>query len=107
MSELKQPKKKVKPSQKIIHGILSERVNEYFDSEAFDKDMAQLEPRDRLSIMEKFAQYIVPKQQSQRIDMNTNMKVSKSFADQVKDLAAQYDSTPFLNKEEKHGADKH
>lgn len=83
---------KPKPSQQIIQGILTQTVGEYFESEEFEKDLAQLEPKDRLMVMERLTQYIVPKQQAQKVEMNATAKVSQSFAAQIRDLAAQYES---------------
>lgn len=83
---------KQKPSQQIIHGILTQTVGEYFESDEFAADMAQLEPKDRLMVMERLAQYILPKQQAQKVEMNATANVAPSFAAQLRDLAAQYES---------------
>ena len=81
---------KQKPSQQIIHGILTQTVGEYFESDEFAADMAQLEPKDR--VMERLAQYILPKQQAQKVEMNATANVAPSFAAQLRDLASQYES---------------
>ena len=44
--------------QKIIDGFQSQ----------FEKDLKKLEPRDRLVILEKLIQYVVPKQQSVSVE---------------------------------------
>ena len=79
---------KQKPSQQII----TQTVGEYFESDEFAADMAQLEPKDRLMVMERLAQYILPKQQAQKVEMNATANVAPSFAAQLRDLASQYES---------------
>ena len=58
MAKLKKPNKKV---PHILKEIFADHTGEYFSGEEFKRDLDSLEPKDRLFIMERFAQYVVPK----------------------------------------------
>jgi hypothetical protein len=81
---------KPKPYRQLICTCISKGVGEYFESGGFAKDFEQLEPRDRIIVMEKLTQYVVPKQQSQSVDINTTSQVSESLHDKLSDLAGEY-----------------
>ena len=60
-------------------------LDDYFNSATFAEDIAQLEPKDRVSAMEKFAAYAVPKLQSTTIDATVEKK--NTIEDKLIELA--------------------
>lgn len=81
---------KPQPYKQIICSCISKNVGEYFEHGDFARDFAQLEPRDRIIVMEKLTQYVVPRQQSQSVDINTTPQVSESLHDKLSAMAEQY-----------------
>lgn len=57
-----------------MRSILKDKTDAYFSSKGFDEDLADLEPKDRLAIMEKLLQYTTPKLQATTLDVAENMK---------------------------------
>lgn len=57
-----------------VRWAIANMLDGYFNSETFVKDMAELEPKDRVAAMEKFAAYISPKLQSTTLDVATETK---------------------------------
>ena len=51
-------------------------LNAYAESGDMAKDFSELEPKDRLTIAEKFMQYIMPKYQSIAMDVNATAEVT-------------------------------
>ncbi len=80
---------KPKPSQKIVHGFISDFVDEYFSSGKFEEDFNSLsDPRDKISVVEKLVNYIIPKQNSSKVDLTAKDEVDKSFVESLAALAA-------------------
>lgn len=57
---------------KKVRDAISDVVNNYFDSDKFAKDIEDLDPKDRVSAIEKLASYVIPKLQS--VDVNAEVK---------------------------------
>lgn len=49
-------------------------LDEYFNSDIFVKDIADLDPKDRVAAMEKFTAYVAPKLQTTTLDVATETK---------------------------------
>lgn len=60
----------------LARKAISAAVDEYFNSETFLKDMAELDPRDRVAAMERLAVYVMPKLQSTSLDVVAESKVT-------------------------------
>ena len=60
-------------------------LDEYFNSKTFVQDIADLDPRDRVTAMEKFAAYAVPKLQTTTLDMT--IENTKTIEDKLAELA--------------------
>lgn len=81
---------KPKPSQKIVHGFISDFVDDYFSSGRFEDDFNALtDPRDKISVVEKLINYIIPKQNASKVDLTAKDKVDKSFVENLAALAAE------------------
>lgn len=67
-------------SQNAVTKASRERIaavcDEYYNSEQFKKDLDSLEARDRLTLMERFTNYIAPKMQSTTVEANVTQKQS-------------------------------
>lgn len=52
---------------------LKESISEIVDSnlETIRHDLAQLEPKDRISLLLKFVEYVIPKEREQKIDFSS------------------------------------
>ena len=46
-------------------------IQTYHDSGLMAKDIAALEPKERVSIIEKFMQYVYPRRQASSVDLST------------------------------------
>lgn len=68
-----------------VRGILSNAMDEYYNSEKFKKDLENLKPKDRLDVMEKLASYVLPKLQSTSLDMLVETK--KTIEDRLLELS--------------------
>lgn len=82
---------KPKPYKQIIYGAISEAADLYFKSGLFQEDINALEPKDRVVVMERLCQYVVPKQQSQRVDVSATANVSATLTDTLNELSNQYE----------------
>lgn len=60
-------------------------LDEYFNSDIFVKDIANLDPKDRVAAMEKFTAYVAPKLQTTTLDVATETK--KTIEDKLAELA--------------------
>ena len=49
-------------------------TSKYYNSKLFAADIAALEPKDRVTIMEKLTNYVAPKMQSTTVDANIAAK---------------------------------
>lgn len=70
---------------KTARDIFAETTSEYYNSEQFIKDLAVLDPKDRLTIMEKLTGYVVPKMQSTTID--ATVETRKTIEDKLLELS--------------------
>lgn len=68
-----------------IRGAIAKMLDEYFTSDTFVNDIAELEPKDRVSAMEKFAAYVSPKLQTTTLDMTIENK--KTIEDKLAELS--------------------
>ncbi len=85
---------KPKPSQKIVHGFISDFVDEYFSSGQFEEDFNSLtDPRDKITVVEKLVNYIIPKQNSNKVDLTAKDEGDKSFVENLAALAAENQTT--------------
>lgn len=83
---------KPKPYKQLIYGCISAGVGDYFESGLFDKDLLALDAKDRILVMEKLTQYVVPKQQSQKVDVQASAEVSESLSEKLSAMAMEYES---------------
>ena len=82
---------KPKPYKQIIFGAISEAADLYFRSGLFQEDINALEPKDRVVVMERLCQYVVPKQQSQRVDVAATANVSATLTDTLTEMSNKYE----------------
>lgn len=59
-----------------VRSILAEITDEYYSSQQFKQDLAELEPKDRIQAIEKFTSYIAPKLQSTTLDIASETKTT-------------------------------
>lgn len=83
---------KPKPYKQLIYSCISAGVGDYFESGLFDQDLMALDPKDRITVMERLSQYVVPKQQSQKVDMSAEVGASQSLKDRLAEFATMYDN---------------
>ncbi len=69
-----------------IRGAIAQMLDDYFNSDTFVRDIAGLEPKDRVAAMEKFAAYVSPKLQTTTLDMTVENK--KTIEDKLAELSA-------------------
>lgn len=70
---------------RTIRERLSEVTSQYYNSELFAKDIAQLEPKDRVTLMERLTNYVAPKMQSTTIDATVDTR--KTIEDKLVELS--------------------
>lgn len=71
---------------KAVKECISNMLTEYTNSETFRKDFATLEPKERLMIVEKLMNYIVPKMQSVAVeDVNKEKNKTVEMLIQLRD----------------------
>ena len=70
---------------KTIREKLSEVTSDYYNSDKFFQDLAQLEPKDRVALMERLTNYVAPKMQSTTIDATVESR--KTIEDKLVELA--------------------
>lgn len=75
------PNKVTTMSKDIIANLLSD----YRESGLMQSDFADLEPKDRLTIAERFMQYVMPKVQSVAVDIHSDRQ--KTIEDTLAELA--------------------
>lgn len=71
----------------IVRNAISKRLDKYFSSEEFESDLAQLKPKERVEVMEKFAAYVAPKLQSTTLDATISDK--RTIEDKLVSLAGE------------------
>lgn len=70
-----------------VRGAIAKMLGDYFNSETFVQDIADLDPRDRVAAMEKFAAYVAPKLQATTLDMAVESK--KTIEDKLAELSGE------------------
>lgn len=73
----------------VVRAAIAKMLDEYFNSDTFKKDIADLDPKDRVTAMEKFAAYVAPKLQSTSLDVATESR--KTIEDQLVELSGDDD----------------
>lgn len=68
-----------------VRGAIAKMLDKYFNSDIFVKDIADLDPKDRVAAMEKFTAYVAPKLQTTTLDVATETK--KTIEDKLVELA--------------------
>lgn len=69
-----------------VKECISKMLTDYTNSEAFMKDFAVLEPKERLMIAEKLMNYVVPKMQSVAVeDVNKDKNSTVAMLIQLRD----------------------
>lgn len=69
-----------------VRGAIANMLDEYYSSQTFINDIAELEPKDRVAAMEKFTAYVAPKLQTTTLDMTVENK--RTIEDRLAELAA-------------------
>lgn len=69
---------------KKVRDAISDVVNNYFDSDKFAKDIEKLDPKDRVSAIEKLASYVIPKLQSVNLDADVKTELT------IEDMLVEY-----------------
>ena len=72
---------------------LTDMLNEYVDTGLMAADIASLEPKDRLYVMERYLQYTTPKKQAVQADINTDDTATK-LEDRLAALAYDEEDPP-------------
>lgn len=67
-----------------VREAISNMLDEYFNSNTFVQDIAELDAKDRVAAMEKFACYVAPKLQATTLDIAAETK--KTIEDRLIDL---------------------
>lgn len=75
------PNKKTAAIREVVTNI----VEEYSSSQQMMKDIAELDPKDRLMVIVKLAEYVIPKLQSTTLDVAVESK--KTIEDRLIELA--------------------
>ena len=70
---------------KAVREVIEKMMTEYVNSEVFIKDLAQLEPKERLSAITKFCPFVAPKIQS--VELNTKGSGESSLDEILRKLA--------------------
>lgn len=68
-----------------VRQAISKMLDEYFNSKTFVNDIADLDPKDRVAAMEKFAAYVAPKLQTTTLDVAVETK--KTIEDRLMELS--------------------
>lgn len=68
-----------------VRNAIANMLEDYFQSELFQLDIANLEAKDRVSAMEKFAAYVSPKLQTTSLDMT--IKDERTIEDKLIQLS--------------------
>ena len=73
----------------VVRAAIAKMLDEYFNSDTFKNDIADLDPKDRVAAMEKFAAYVAPKLQTTTLDVASETK--KTIEDQLVELSGDDD----------------
>jgi hypothetical protein len=69
----------------FVRTAIANMLDDYFSSDTFAKDIAELDPKDRVIAMEKFTAYVAPKLQATTLDMSVDSK--KTIEDKLAALS--------------------
>ncbi len=69
----------------VVRGAIAKMLDDYFNSDTFVSDIANLDSKDRVAAMEKFAAYVAPKLQTTTLDMTVDNK--KTIEDKLAELS--------------------
>lgn len=72
-----------------IREVVTNLVEEYSSSGQMMQDIAELEPKDRLAVITKLTEYVIPKLQSTTLDVAVESK--KTIEDRLVELAEEDD----------------
>lgn len=70
-----------------VRATIGKIIEDYFNSELFEKDLEKLSPKARVEVMEKFAAYTVPKLQATTLEATVEAK--KTIEDKLAALAGE------------------
>ncbi len=70
-----------------VREAIGKMLDDYFCSNTFETDMADLEPKDRVAAMEKFVAYVAPKLQTTTLDVISEKK--ETIEDKLLHLAGE------------------
>lgn len=73
-----------------LRKVFAEVWDVYVESGDFKKDLDNLSPYDRISVMEKLAQYVAPKQKS--VDVEVKGEASLTIEDKLRELCGRADA---------------
>ena len=76
-------------STSSLREIITKHWEKYQESGQFEKDLKELDPATRATIMERYAQYIAPKMKS--VDMDVTHNVNLTIEDRLRDLCGESD----------------
>lgn len=74
----------------VVRAAIAKMLDEYFNSDTFKNDIADLDPKDRVAAMEKFAAYVAPKLQTTTLDVASETK--KTIEDKLVELSEDEES---------------
>lgn len=91
---IKMPRRTRKATQKLREVIKEITENYYFDEERFKEDMQRLRPVDRVNVMIKLTEFVMPKLSSVQLDATVEQRTSvaekfSGLAEEVKVLEEQ------------------
>ena len=69
----------------VVRCAIAKMLDGYFNSETFAQDIAEIDPKDRVAAMEKFAAYVAPKLQTTTLDVASETK--KTIEDKLVELS--------------------
>lgn len=82
-------RKKGTPNKATVFGqeYLMKLLSDYVEKGLMESDLASLQPKDRILVVEKFASYLIPKQAAVTTNVTVNTEEQKSVIDQLRELA--------------------
>lgn len=78
---------KPKPSKELVEGVIAEQLAKYYETGVFEADLSELSAKERILVMERYTQYVLPKKQSQKMDVTTQSKVDLSLREKLANMA--------------------
>ena len=68
-----------------VRQVISTAVDTYYNSQQFIDDIAQLDPKDRVTVFERLSAYVIPKLQSTTLD--TTITTQRTIEDRLLQLS--------------------